>query len=58
MSINQNLELVIISFTLVNSVRELKEEECRVVTVTGGKDGNIRTAQVMIHKFVTVLPWI
>ena len=27
MSINQNLELVIISFTLVNSVRELKEEE-------------------------------
>ena len=27
MSINQNLELVIISFTLVNSVCELKEEE-------------------------------
>ena len=26
MSINQNLELVIISFTLVNSVRELEEE--------------------------------
>ena len=25
MSINQNLELVIISFTLVNSVRELEE---------------------------------
>ena len=31
MSINQNLELVIISFTLVNSVRELKEEEGGVV---------------------------
>ena len=26
MSINQKLELVIISFTLVNSVRELEEE--------------------------------
>ena len=35
MSINQNLELVIISFTLVNSVRELKEEEGGRVVLPG-----------------------
>ena len=35
MSINQNLELVIISFTLVNSVRELKEEEVGGVVLPG-----------------------
>ena len=35
MSINQNLELVIISFTLVNSVRELKEEERGGVVLPG-----------------------
>ena len=35
MSINQNLELVIISFTLVNSVRELKEEEEGGVVLPG-----------------------
>ena len=32
MSINQNLELVIISFTLVKSVRELEEEGGGVVS--------------------------